>query len=228
MTGTSDVLSRGYEIELVANPTQQLRLSLNASQLTTIEDHSPGPAYSEIVNYVHNALFDNGSPSAAGLIRGSTIASTTMADDWMRFVYGGYKETLQVNGQARDEVVKWRFNGVANYTFDRGWLRGWSVGGAYRWEGKLGLGYPKKFDELGFVATDLDQPFFRPPVDRTDLSLRYRRKIFKRYNWSVQLNVYNALRGNELLPVRVNPDGTVGVWRIQEGRSWRVTNTVRF
>jgi outer membrane receptor protein involved in Fe transport len=228
MTGTSDVLSRGYEIELVANPTQQLRLSLNASQLTTIEDHAPGPAYSEIVNFIHHAMFENGLPSAAGRIRGSTIASTTMADVWMSQVYGKYTETLQVNGQARDEVVKWRFNGVANYTFDRGWLRGWSVGGAYRWEGKQGLGYPKKFDDLGFVATDLDHPFFRPPVDRTDLSLRYRRKIFKRYNWSVQLNVYNALRGNQLLPVRVNPDGTIGIWRIQEGRSWRVTNTVRF
>lgn len=228
MTGTSDVLSRGYEIELIANPTAQLRLSLNASQLTTIVDHAPGAAYSEVVNYIHDALFDDGAPSAAGRIRGSSIASTTMADYWMMFVYGRYRETLEVNGQERDEVVKWRFNGVANYTFDRGRLRGWSVGGAYRWEGRLGLGYPKKFDDLGFVATDLDHPFFRPPVDRTDLFLRYRKKIFKRYNWSVQLNAYNVLRDNQLLPVRVNPDGTIGIWRIQEGRSWRVTNTIRF
>lgn len=130
--------------------------------------------------------------------------------------------------QARDEVVKWRFNGVANYTFDRGPLRGWSVGGAYRWEGKLGLGYPKKFDDLGYATSDLDRPYYRDPVDRIDLSLRYRTRLFQRYNWSVQLNIYNFLRGNELLPVRVNPDGTVAIWRIQEGRSWRVSSTVRF
>jgi outer membrane receptor protein involved in Fe transport len=228
MIGTADILSRGYEIELVANPTSQLRLSLNASQLTTITDHAPGQAYREVVEYVYDAMFDQGAPSAAGRIRGSTIASTTMADYWMQFVYTNYLETLQVNGQARDEVVKWRFNGVANYTFDRGLLRGWSVGGAYRWEGKLGLGYPKKFDELGYATSNLDHPYYRDPVDRVDLTLRYRTRLFQRYNWSVQLNVYNVLRGNELLPVRVNPDGTTAIWRIQEGRSWRLSSTVRF
>ncbi len=228
MIGTADILSRGYEIELVANPTSQLRLSLNASQLTTVVDHAPGRAYREVVEYVYDAMFDHGVPSAAGRIRGSTIASTTMADYWMQFVYGRYLETLEVNGQARDEVVKWRCNGVANYTFDRGPLRGWSLGGAYRWEGKLGLGYPKMFDDLGYATSDLDRPYYRDPVDRVDLSLRYRTRLFQRYNWSVQLNVYNILRGNELLPVRVNPDGTIAIWRIQEGRSWRVSSTVRF
>jgi outer membrane receptor protein involved in Fe transport len=228
VTGTADVLSRGYEIELVANPTSQFRVSLNASQLTTILDHAPGPKYSAIMNFIHDALFDDGAPSAAGRTRSSAVNQATMADYWLMYVWDNYTKTLQLNGQARDEVVKWRCNGVANYTFDRGPLRGWSVGGAYRWEGRLGLGYPKKFDDLGFVATDLAHPFIRPPVDRADFFLRYRTRLFKRYTWTVQLNVYNALKGNELLPVRVNPDGTIAVWRIQEGRSWRVANTLRF
>ncbi len=117
---------------------------------------------------------------------------------------------------------------MANYTFAQSRLKGVSVGGAYRWEGGAAIGYPKIFDEFGFVRNDLANPFRRASSDRVDLNLRYRRKLFDRYDWSIQLNLYKAFGQNELLPLRVNPDGTTAQFRIQEGRSWRVTNTVRF
>lgn len=228
-TTTADTLARGYELELVAHPTRQLRLTLNASKLESVVDNAPGDSYRAIYSFIQNSLFDGTQPTNAGKLRNQgNPVNTTIADWWLANVWTNYATVLERNGQIRDEVVKWRANAVANYTFAHPRLKGVSVGGAYRWEGGAAIGYPRMFDAFGFVRSDLTHPFRRASTDRIDLNLRYRRKLFDRYDWSIQLNVYNALGQNELLPVRVNPDGTTAQFRIQEGPGSRVTNTVRF
>lgn len=46
-----------------------------------------------------------------------------------------------------------------------------------------------------------------------------------RYGFKRQFNVRNLFSHNELVPSVINPDGTVPVWSISEGR--RVTATMK-
>ena len=110
-----------------------------------------------------------------------------------------------------------------------GTLKGFGVGGAVRWESSSTIGFPYYFDDNGTPVADIDNGFKRDSNERIDLWLRYRRPIMNgKVDWSIQLNVSNAFNGDELIPVRANPDGTFANFRIQQGRTWRVSNTFSF
>ncbi len=230
-TNTADTVSKGYEIEFTANPTRQLRLTFNASKIDAYADNVPGGATSAIYEFLQDALWNGNTPTAAGALRSVAdpfAVNGSMAEFFRDNIWSNYLVTLQRNGQRNTDLVQWRFNGLANYTFDEGRLKGLGVGGAYRWEGARSIGYPRYFDELGVVTADIDNPFMGPKTSRVDFHISYRRKLTEKIDWRIQLNVYNAFSGNKLVPVTANPDGLTGLYRIQEGRSWRVSNTFSF
>jgi hypothetical protein len=47
-------------------------------------------------------------------------------------------------------------------------------------------------------------------------------------NWRVQLNLRNVGESANLVPVTMNPDGSVALSRISEGMTWFLTNTFEF
>ncbi|MCF3649120.1 TonB-dependent receptor plug domain-containing protein [Synoicihabitans lomoniglobus] len=225
---TGDTYSEGYEIEFVANPTSHLRLAINASKTTAVIDNVPGSVYNQLYNYIQDALFDGTTPTAAGSLRIRDDLNTSLSEWWLENVWADYSTVVQQNGNSNGEIAEWRANALANYNFDEGRLKGFGFGSAVRWESGASIGYPKQFDDFGFVETDLANPFKRGSNTRFDVWLRYGRKINQKIDWTIQLNVFNAFGENELLPVFANPDGTVAQYRIQEGRSWRLSNTFKF
>lgn len=230
-TNTADTLSKGYEIEFTANPTPQLRLTFNASKIDAYADNVPGDATRAIYEFLNDALWDGETLTAAGALRSNENpfdVNATMGQFFRNNIWPNYVVTLQRNGQRNTDLVQWRFNGLANYTFDEGRLKGLGIGAAYRWEGARSIGYPRYFNEFGSVTADIDRPFMGPETSRVDFILSYGRKLGKRIDWRVQLNVYNAFGENKLIPVTANPDGSHALMRIQEGRSWRVSNTFSF
>jgi hypothetical protein len=52
--------------------------------------------------------------------------------------------------------------------------------------------------------------------------------LSKNLEYRVQLNVRNLGKGDYLIPVTVQPDGTVASWRIGAPQIWSLTNTVSF
>ena len=44
-------------------------------------------------------------------------------------------------GPIAPEDTEWRFNVVSRYTFNRGQLKGWAIGGAMHWQDKSAIGY---------------------------------------------------------------------------------------
>jgi hypothetical protein len=46
--------------------------------------------------------------------------------------------------------------------------------------------------------------------------------------YRVQLNVRNVGKGDSLIPITVQPDGTVAAWRIAPTQVWSLTNTIEF
>ncbi len=81
----------------------------------------------------------------------------------------------------------------------------------------------------GAVAVDLDTAYKSEVNHNVGLSARYRRKLGRNVNWSIQANITNALQAHDkLTPTRTQPDGSMLGAMIREGRSWSVTNTLEF
>lgn len=228
-TTTEDNVSEGYEFEFVANPTDQLRLAFNASKTKALRDNVPGETTAAVYEFVQDAMFDGTEPTLAGQLRSGFDSDETIADFWLRENWANFSVVQQLNGQLAPELVEWRFNGLANYSFREGKLKGVGIGGAYRYESGSSVGFPRFFDEFGFVKADIDNPIERDATDRVDLWLSYQRPLMnEKINWKVQLNLFNIFGDNELIPTKANPDGTFAQFRIQEGTSWRLANTFEF
>ena len=62
-----------------------------------------------------------------------------------------------------------------------------------------------------------------------DAWISYQRKILSgRVEWRTQLNVRNIFTHNDLIPVGRNPDGSVAVWSIAEGRKFTLATKFSF
>jgi len=68
---TEDQLSKGYEIEFVANPTKNWRIAVNASKTEASRNNVGGAAFTEFVTYAndyHNKRFVRVSAPGAGVV----------------------------------------------------------------------------------------------------------------------------------------------------------------
>lgn len=227
---TENNVSKGWELEFTANPTRSLRLTLNASKTEAVRTDVPGASTRSLYEYLQKAMVNpDGTPTAAGGLRSSYNWNDTMADFWTMNNYSNYELLQRLNGQSAPELVEWRVNAVANYTFQEGRLRNFGIGGAMRYEGGATIGFPYFFDDLGNPVADVENPYRRGSNERFDLWLSYRKKLFdNKIDWSIRLNLSNIFNDDELIPVRANPDGTLANFRIQQGRTWRLSSSFRF
>ena len=106
--------------------------------------------------------------------------------------------------------------------------RGFNVGAAARWQDKIAIGFPVIIDPVAGPIPDVKHPYYGPTEINYDAWIGYSRKLWNKYQWSVQLNLKNLGVGNELVPVNTQPDGTRNSWRIAEAQKWTLTSTVSF
>lgn len=217
--GTIDNTSEGYEIEVDYNPVPNWNIKLNASKTTAFRENL-GKAMTDFINKQWAQL-----QGPAGDIRlwwgGDNNLRRYYKDNIMSAVEF-QKESI---GFQVPELRPWHFGGVTNYSFDRGFLKGFNVGGAFRWEDKQILGYGLKADKSGL---DVRNPLFGDTESHVDLWLGYQHKMPRNITWRIQLNLRNVGESAGLTPISVNPDGVIAAQRITEGMSWAVTNTFSF
>jgi hypothetical protein len=229
-----DNVSEGYELELYAQPVRNLRLTLNASKQEAVRNNVGDSAFNSLVNQINTAL--NGT--AAGTLRqNSSPTAATALSAWNANFWASWLSVKGQEGNAVTELRKWRANLIANYDFTSGLLKGVNVGAGYRWQDKVVIGYRVKY-YVGttasdpFLATtaqyDLSKPFYGPSEGNIDLWVGYGHRLNAKLNWRIQVNVRNVGKGNSLIPITVQPDGTVAAWRIAPTQVWSVTNTVEF
>lgn len=221
VVSTSDLVSKGYEFEAVVNPTRNWRLALNASRQEAVRSNTGREL---------EALMEQLAPvwtGAAGDLRRGFQSTDTLRAYTQTQIASLRKEVL-LDGSATPELRRWRFNAMSNYSFSRGWLRGWSVGGAVRWQDKIVIGYPVYVDEIAGPQYDISKPFYGPTECNYDTWVGYSRKLKSRVNWKVQLNVRNVGTHDKLIPVSAQPDGSIAAWRIADPMTWTLTNTLEF
>lgn len=229
LTVTSDTHSKGLEMEFTANPTKNWRIAFNASKTEATRTNVGGPLLDELIAYLDSKLVNaDGTVTPAGQLfrfggTGNSLYATVYAPWRSNYV------AMKLNeGTAAPEIRKWRYTIVTNYTFREGRLKGFGVGGSYRWQDKVGIGYPAVVSGTG-ASFDFTKPYYGPAEDAVDLWTSYERKLTDKINWRIQLNIRNAFAKDGLIPISVQPDGQTwaGV-RVKPNREWFVTNTFSF
>lgn len=226
---TSDTRSEGYEVELVANPTPNWRLAFSGAKVSATEKNVGGAALTEFMDYINSKLVNpDGSPTPAGALpRWGGYGGAIYPSIWAPFL-SNYTLMKLKEGSDVPELRKWSYSVTTNYNFRDGFLKGFGAGGSYRWQDKVVIGYPVVTG--GAIATyDLSKPYYGPAEDALDLWLSYRRKLTKKVEWTLQLNVYNVGKSDKLIPISVEPDGkTWASVRVSPVQEWQLTNTFSF
>jgi len=239
-----DLTSTGIEYELTANPIPNWRMTLNASKaqavrsnvLTSWDDFiqknkdfyfdggygvnaAPAADYWTIKGY-YDIPHTPGNPLSSGDRLGTKFNDS---------VYNPYYQAKATADQAVNELRKWHWNAVTNYTFNQGVLKNVGVGGAVRWQDRSTIGYYPKFDGVANSwVIDLSKPIKGPSEVNYDAWISYERPFRHGITWSVQLNVYDLFAKRSLIPTQANPDGTIAQVRLPSQTSWTLRNTFRF
>ena len=173
------------------------------------------------------ALLDPIWGGTAALLPDSSTSTTNLGQTWAGIKANAEKAVL-LDGSPSPELRRWRYNIVSNYSFNQSFLKGWRVGGAYRWQDKSAIGYPVKVFPDGSGVYDVKRPFYGPTESNVDAWIGYSRKLGEKIRWSAQLNVRNIGVGNRLIPVSAQPDGTYDSMRIAEPQTWQLTTSFEF
>jgi len=227
-TVTSDTVSEGYEFEFTANPIPGLRLMINGSRTEATQNNVGGKELEEFITYLDSVLSDGaGNPTPAGMIprwggAGNAIYVSVYAP-WR----ANYVQMKLNEGASSPEVRKWRWNVIANYTIQEGRFKDLGFGASYRWQDKVAIGYPVSQTAVGYEF-DIKNPVMGPSEDAIDLWVSYGRQLTDKIDWKIQLNVRNVGAEEGLIPISIQPDGTVAGARIAPVQEWFVTNTFSF
>jgi outer membrane receptor protein involved in Fe transport len=226
----SDTVSTGLEIEAVWNPTRNWRIAVNVAKNEAVKANVAVEELAFANEWIANlqSMYDG------SLLRGwrnPPTESATLLGQYRNESVSDIETAAALSGTRSPEIRKWRANLVTRYEFASGPLRGFSVGGAVRWQDKLGIGYPFLLDASGNDVADLSNPYEGPDELQVDLSLGYRRRleIFgARIDWNIGLNIRNLIASDDLIPIHANADGSYGTVRIPPDRIWSISNSFRF
>lgn len=239
----NDLTSEGVEYELVANPLPNWRISFNASRAEAVRSNVLN-SWDEFIENNREFYFDGGydvgdQPAAnywtfkgyydIAHTSGNPVDTRRLGTAFNDNVYNPYYQAKATEDMMVNELRKWHWNLVTNYTFTEGFLKKVGIGAAVRWQDRSTIGYHPKFDSnANSWVIDLEQPIKGPTEINYDAWVSYERPLTKKVNWSVQLNVYNLFAEKSLIPIQANPDGTIAQVRIPGQTTWTLRNTFSF
>jgi outer membrane receptor for ferric coprogen and ferric-rhodotorulic acid len=247
---TQNSQSKGWELELDAKPTKDWRISFNATKTDAVVTAIGDPALAKFM--AETTAYVNGVGGQTQWFWGGSVSpSVPNAHDAYYNNYNGpaplgttYAGLQQSQGVAVPQLAKWRYNLTTNYDFSSGALKGFNVGGGVRYTSSEIIGYapqgtglmkdpndPTKtiFAPPPFIA-DLSKPQKSPSETYFDLWVGYHRKLTKKIDWNIQLNVANVGKGHYLIPVSyqapINGVASPAFYRI--GPTQQFTLSTRF
>lgn len=233
LVSTSDTRSTGTEYEAIVNPLPGWRVAFSLTENEAVkadvarEDLAFANAWVANVRAKDNGALINGQRNP---VQSATLGTFLAQYDGEHTTF--IRTSAAQSGVSTAEVRKWRANVVTRYEFPRGLLRGVSVGGALRWQDKVGIGYPNlSLTPNTQYIPDIAHPLYGPRDTQVDLSLGYKNR-FKLsgsvVTWSIGVNVRNLTAKDTLIPIAANPDGSWATFRIPPERTWSVANSFGF
>ncbi|MBK1878995.1 TonB-dependent receptor [Pelagicoccus mobilis] len=221
---TRDISVEGLEMRWTYSPNSNWRMIFFGSRNEAIQDNINPSA-----NQYFAEHFDSAFASAYGDVPLNESGRTV--DDAIEQMQRDLDLKKAEEGRAQQSQREWAFSYLTNYRFTEGALKGFSIGGNIKWKDKAAIGYAS--DEEGKV--DISKPFYGEELLTTGMHFSYGRKIRDgKVDWKIQLNIQNLLDDDDYVGVRATesvdiPDtGEIYAWRIQEPRSFSLTNTFSF
>lgn len=233
LVSISDTVSKGMEYEAIVNPAKGWRIAFSVAKNEAVKADIAKEDLAFANEWVSNIRAKDGG----ALINGQRNPTTSATLGTFLNQYDGEHVTfLRVSaaqsGVATAEIRKWRANLVTRYEFQRGVLRGASIGGAVRWQDKVGIGYPNiSATPNSQYIPDIPNPIYGPAETQFDLSAGYKRNFKVRgatIVWNLNVNVRNLNAKDEVIPIASNPDGSYATFRIPPERTWSLTNSFSF
>jgi len=232
---TEDNISKGWEIELSAQPTRNWRVIFNASKTDARRTNIGNANMREFMNLVSSALKVQDGVGKLHHYWG-TEDVVTAGKNWFdgEGLVGApgseWRLAQLVENTTVPELREWRANLVSNYEFTEGRFKGFNIGGGLRYQSDVIVGYPPTGNpnDPTTVEYDLDNPYRGPAETNIDLWVGYHRKLSDKINWRIQLNVRDAFQQKGLIPISYQPNGTVAAYRIVSGQSFSLSNTFEF
>ncbi len=224
-SATRQFTTEGFEVEMVANITENWRTMLNIGQQESVQSQI-APLVAQVAKEMDQNL--KNSPLLY-MATTPSLGDGNYISMWNSFQFIPLLASLSQEGTVAQELREWRINAVSNYTFSEGRFAGLGVGGAIRYQSKASTGYPLSLDENGIALPVLDQPFWGPDQFNGDLWVSYGKKLFNdKVDWKIQLNMRNAFGDNDPIPVITNPNGELAIFRNSLPRETFLTNTFSF
>jgi outer membrane receptor protein involved in Fe transport len=237
---TEDSQSKGWEIELDANPVKGLRLTFNATETEATITQVGDPALVKFM--ADTAAYVAGPGGSQQWFWGENIAPSVPNVALAYYNnYNGvaplgtfYAELLQQQGVAASQLAKWRYNLTANYDFDHAFLKGVNIGGGVRYTDREIIGYPPSGNPANPppYLSDTTKPYYSPSETYFDLWVGYHRKLTKKIAWNIQLNVANVGKRDSLIPISyqapVNGVAQPAFYRIAPTQQFTLTNRFEF
>ncbi|MGH7956852.1 MAG: hypothetical protein ACREH8_07550, partial [Opitutaceae bacterium] len=223
---TSDVTSKGYEIEANYNPSRYWTLKFNAARQQAF-DANVGPALKRYIDLrlpVWPTIKDD-EGNFWWIPSGSAASFTGTAANIALF--------RATEGQARTQTREWRFNATTSYQLaglgsDRKWLNNLTVGGSVRWEDQASIGFLGAAPDADGIIRNYDPngAVFDQARTYFDAWASYRLRLFKnKVGARLQFNVRNVFEGGRLQTIAVNPDGQAYGFRIIDPRQFILSAT---
>jgi hypothetical protein len=225
---TSDVVSKGKELEITYNATRFWTAKMTAAEQQVIETNvTPGiqeyidarmPNWTKVIDPRTNTPWFTTRYGSAGT-----------ASDFLNLnVIGPYKLLRATEGKNRPQIRQWRFNALSNFQLagvtENKWLRRMSVSTALRWESKGSIGYYTYDNDPN--AYDPNHVIYDKSHTYLDLGLSYNSKILHdKVGLRVQLNVRNVGENGRLQPVGALPNGQPHSFRIIDPQQFILTTT---
>jgi len=224
-----DVESKGYELEVTARPLKNWDITFNASKVNATQV-ALGGAVTKLMEGMKHLYVDTAFGKTA--MWGGYTDQGAWTQQFTQNLWGPYNVQKSLTGSDQPELRKWRFNGITNYKFDRGFAKGLNVGGAFRWEDRPTLGYGIHLAEISpgqkLWLSDVNQPLYGKADKHFDFWIGYDRKLTSSIDWHVQLNVRNVGEKISLVPISKQPNGDVAQSRIQEGQTFELSTKFTF
>ncbi len=183
---TFDVAGHGWEFEIIANPTEELRLTFNLAfpHSEQVNGLAATRNYYAQNKDNWNALANDPQAETKYKDFDPTVYQQRISE--IEKYLGGFAE-----GRKLDDLFEYTANAYVRYTFTSTFLEGLSIGGGVNMRGRR------------IVDNVIGQPFnylYAPSYELYSLSLGYQRKI-RSALLELQLNIDNLLDKELLLPV---------------------------
>jgi len=131
-----------------------------------------------------------------------TTSTTSLFDQYSNNVLPGALLVQRLDGTSNALIREWRYNATLAYSLSRRWRGGLSV----RSRTKALVGYMNEAttvtiagNQVTTVAANLNKPNYSDAQWYLDPFVSFRGKLGKKQDYTIQLNVFNALNNNDLI-----------------------------